>query len=366
MRWDLDTVSTFSDAEQVYYKESFTSQNSTFKAPSQSSLYRPFSLNITDSKVILSDSYNHRVLIWSDVNDFLANQNPTTLLGQNAYDENIIYSDSVSGSNLQTPQAADILGGRLFVADRNRNRVLVWNTVPTTTVAADFAYGQPDMATTSAGLSANEVRQSSEMCLSNGKFVMIDKKNSRVLIFNAPPTTNVTNADLVLGAVDMVSPGPGVANAQSFANPQAVVCSPDGKLVVSDLTYNRLLVWNTFPTSDNQAADIVVGQEDFASTGVRPDFPSARSFSGATGLTLHNGRLFLADFSANRILYWNSIPTTNDTPADGVLGQDSFTEATSGFGAGKFQEPLDMAVHNDIVFVVDSRNNRIIGLKNPE
>ena len=37
--------------------------------------------------------------------------------------------------------------GRLYVADFNNNRVLVWSSIPTTNVAATAVLGQPDMTT---------------------------------------------------------------------------------------------------------------------------------------------------------------------------------------------------------------------------
>jgi hypothetical protein len=40
-----------------------------------------------------------------------------------------------------------------------------------------------------------------------------------------------------------------------------------GKLYVADKDHNRVLIWNTLPTSDYAAADGVLGQADFTSSG---------------------------------------------------------------------------------------------------
>ena len=48
-------------------------------------------------------------------------------------------------------------------------------------------------------------------------------------------------------------------------NPTSV--TTDGtRLFVSDLGFNRVLIWNTIPTANGQAADVVVGQPDMVSS----------------------------------------------------------------------------------------------------
>ncbi len=99
-----------------------------------------------------------------------------------------------------------------------------------------------------------------------------------------------------------------------------------------DSNNNRIMIWTKFPTSNFQPANIVLGQPDFVSntrnndgTGA-PSSPSARNLFFPYVRVFSNGKqLFVADFSNNRVLVWNTFPTTNFAPADVVLGQPTFT-----------------------------------------
>ena len=108
-------------------------------------------------------------------------------------------------------------------------------------------------------------------------------------------------------------------------NPTAV--ATDGTIVaVADTDNNRVLIWNQFPTTNDQPANLVLGQ---------PDFNTVQSFAGVhnktlrgpQGVWIQNGKLFVADTQNHRVLIWNSIPTKNDQAADVVLGQKDFNSA---------------------------------------
>jgi len=49
---------------------------------------------------------------------------------------------------MRGPQGVWIQGTRLFVADTDNSRILVWNTIPTSNYqAADYVLGEPDFNT---------------------------------------------------------------------------------------------------------------------------------------------------------------------------------------------------------------------------
>ena len=50
-----------------------------------------------------------------------------------------------------------------------------------------------------------------------------------------------------------------------------------------------------------------------------------QSFRAPQGVWVQNGKLFVADTGNNRVMIWNSIPSKNNQPADLVLGQPNFT-----------------------------------------
>src|SRR5262249_47250741 len=98
----------------------------------------------------------------------------------------------------------------------------------------------------------------------------------------------------------------------------------DGKIVaVADTANNRVLIWRSIPASMGQPADIVLGQKDFTTLG--PVVVNASTFRAPHGVWIQNGKFFVADTQNNRVLIWNSIPTQNNQPADLVLGQANFT-----------------------------------------
>jgi hypothetical protein len=81
----------------------------------------------------------------------------------------------------------------------------------------------------------------------------------------------------------------------------------NGKLFVSGALNNRVLIWNTLPVG-NVPADVVVGQANFT-TGTSGT--SRTQMNQPIGIAVAGGRLILSDAVNNRVLIWNTIPTTN-------------------------------------------------------
>src|SRR5207244_4371225 len=103
------------------------------------------------------------------------------------------------------------------------------------------------------------------------------------------------------------------------------VASDGVHLAVADTNHNRVLIWNRIPTSNDAPADVVVGQPNFTSTSLPGNTPNARSMRGPQGVWIQNGRLYVADTQNNRVLIFNRIPTANGAAADVVLGQTDFS-----------------------------------------
>ena len=59
--------------------------------------------------------------------------------------------------------------------------------------------------------------------------------------------------------------------------------------------------------------------------GVADAAPTARTLYFPYFLDSNGTQLFVTDNDNHRVLIWNSIPTTNFTSANGVLGQGDFT-----------------------------------------
>jgi uncharacterized protein (TIGR03437 family) len=253
--------------------------------------YAADTLFVADANRVAADPVNHRVLIYKNLSSMLPSPTAeleytqwcpvcggtaSVVLGQPDFKETA-YSTPPAQNTVRTPTAVASDGVRLAVADTDNNRVLIWNSIPSTMQApADVVVGQPDF------------------------------KSSAVA---NPP------------------------NAASLRGPQGVWIQ-NGRLFVADTFNNRVLIWNSIPTTNGKAADVVLGQPSFNVTveaditQVTPN-PQANNMVSPTSVTSDGVRVYVADLGQNRVLIWNSIPTTNGQPADVVLGQPDMTSAIS-------------------------------------
>jgi len=157
---------------------------------------------------------------------------------------------------------------------------------------------------------------------------LADTANNRILGYRTLPAGIGARADFELGqgdasGTDFTGQAAGVGPT-SFSMPSKVSISGDGRLVVADTGNNRVLVWNVLPTG-NVAPDLVIGQPDFNSfrANQRMSTPTAFTLNAPTAAVIANGSLIVADRGNHRVLIWNAVPTAPDTPADVELGQAS-------------------------------------------
>jgi len=334
-------------------------------------------LFVADSNFIGATPNNNRIMVFNtnqipgphdDVALFPAtNSNPACplcgylaafQLGQPDFNSNAPgrnkapYPGTVNGSPgtqgyMSTPTGVATDGTVLAVADTNNNRVLIWKTVPqSSNVPPDLVLGQPDFTTLGSAdvhaQNASSMRGPQGVWIQNGKLFVADTTNNRVLIWNSIPTSNNQPADIVLGQPNFTSVGlPSQAAANNMSGPVSVT-SDGTRLYVADLGFNRVLIWNHIPTSNGQPADVVVGQPDMnsstannktklcASVGTdsngNPQYPDrcAATLDFPRYALSDGTRLFVADGGNDRVLIFNSIPTSNGASANIVLGQDDF------------------------------------------
>jgi len=249
--------------------------------------------------------------------------------------------------NNATAVASD--GIRLAVADTDNNRVLIWNSLPTkNNQNPDLVLGQPDFKTVQQQqlgvVTATAMRGPQGVWIQNNRLYVADTQNYRVLIWNTFPKTNNQAPDVVLGQPDFMhanGPTPSKvgppAAANQLLNPVAVTVD-NSHVFVADLGFNRVLIWNTTTPTTYQNADVVVGQADFigstannptvcptVATNVTTNAPCAYGLNYPRFALSDGTRLFIADGGNDRVLIYNHIPTTNGVAADNVLGQISFT-----------------------------------------
>ncbi|WMN11424.1 T9SS type A sorting domain-containing protein [Marivirga salinae] len=264
----------------------------------------------------------NRVLIWNSVptsNGTAAN----VVVGQSNF-TNTGANNGTTGLNAPDGVNFSPDGNKLIVADAGNNRILIWNSIPTTNnEPADVVLGQNNFTDNDPGLAANRFNRPTDVQItSDGKMIVTDRNNSRVLIFNKIPNTNFVDADLVIGQPDFTT-NTATASRNGLYIPWNTALSPDGKLLIADDENNRVLIYNNIPTEDGAFADVVIGQNNF--TDWVPG--STADKMNSPGITVSpSGVLAIADYRNNRVLVYNEIPISNGAPADIVLGQPNFTQ----------------------------------------
>ena len=200
--------------------------------------------------------------------------------------------------------------------------------------------------------------------VSDEHLVAADSGNHRVLIWHGVPES----ADVVLGQPDGETEGPAAAGRgpeRGMHLPTGVLVH-DGRLVVADAWHHRILVWDTVPTKNDVAPDVVIGQSDARSVEAnRGGDCCASGFYWPFGIAIIGGSFWVADTGNRRVLGWrNGIPEP-DQPADVVLGQSdaaSHSENRDGpAGADSFRWPHDIAGRDDLLLVADAGDHRVLG-----
>ncbi|MDX2008587.1 MAG: PKD domain-containing protein [Myxococcaceae bacterium] len=172
---------------------------------------------------------------------------------------------------LATAIDRSVTPNRLYVADSNNNRVLVWNNVRALQngTPPDAVLGQPTMADHQPGTSAARFRVPTAVAVdSTGRVAVNDQGNHRVLIFNAPfaPGGDLV-ADAVLGQTSFTDNRPnrdGGLSADTLWQPTTLTFTPRGSLVVGD-SGNLRLMWFDPPFFTGKAATAQFGQASFTS-----------------------------------------------------------------------------------------------------
>jgi len=178
----------------------------------------------------------------------------------------------------------------------------------------------------------------------------------------------VGRATLVLGQPDFTTTIETLPATPSALRLPTSVATDGVHVVVADTNHNRVLIWNRIPTINNQAADVVVGQENFTTSTLPGQVPTAKSMRGPQGVWIVNGKLYVADTQNNRVLIYNRIPTANGAAADVVLGQPDFTtfveqdltQQTNSAQANTLLNPVAVTSDGTRLFVTDLGHNRVL------
>lgn len=197
-------------------------------------------------------------------------------------------------------------GTRLLLADRNNNRVLVWNTLPTSNTPPDLVLGQKDFTTNNPGTGLDGLNWPVAVAADGTRVLVTDTYNDRILIWNQFPTENGQPADLELKGTG--NPHDPMADSKTMLSWPWAVWTDGTKLVVTSTGSGTVLIWNNFPTQNNQLADLIL----YAGG----DFGTPRSI-GSDGT-----HLIIGDHNAKPnnnncgTFFWKEFPTSDDQAYD--------------------------------------------------
>ncbi len=169
------------------------------------------------------------------------------------------------------------------------------------------------------------------------RLVLADTFNNRVLIWNSLPSAN-TEPDIVLGQTNFNTNNPG--DSPSQMNWPISVSLAKNKLVVTDTYNDRILIWNSFPTKNAQAADIIIKNNG------PPGQPTKNTVKWPWGIWTDGTKLAITNTGAGSVLIWNSFPASNNQSADILLT-----------GNGNFGTPRQLTSNGEF-FMVGDHNSK--------
>ena len=304
---------------------------------------------------------------------------------------------NLTQAGFTTPTAVATDGNILVVADTDDNRVLIWKSIPTSNgTNADIVLGQPDFTTITPATNNKGMRGPQGVWIQGTRLFVADTDNSRILVWNTIPTSNYQAADYVLGEPDFNTAPPNTtldlpATASNLFSPISVT-SDGQRLFVADLGHARVLIWNSIPTQTNQAADVAIGQPNLTTevdnnsaalcktngkdANGNPTYPaSCYATLSLPRYALSNGtQLFIADAGNDRVLVFNTIPTQSGQKGDEVLGQpdeftDLVTDSTNTFdpnsnvlrsSPAQIRTPMSLAWDGSNLYVSDPFDRRVL------
>ncbi len=331
-----------------------------------------------EQPLVVSDTGHHRLLLWRKCPR--VDETPADLLiGQPDF-----FSEGRNGrrdpdaSSLNVPTGVALVDGVLAVADAWNHRVLVWHTIPTrSNQPADVVLGQADFTGALANrgraeAAANTLNWCYGVAILDGRLVVADTGNRRVLVWDGIPEANGAPADLVLGQMSFTSrdEGAGVdAGPIGMRWPHSVALCRD-RLMVSDAGDNRVLVWNELPGRPGVPADFALGQTDFQSLEHNRGsyLPDAGSMNMPYGLAADDDVVLVADTANSRLLGWSADDLEFGGKARGVAAQSTFrSKGDNRWGIPERDSlcwPYWVSLHSGTAsktaVISDSGNNRVV------
>ena len=388
------------NANWVVGQETGTNPNDSFtfnaapNPPNQRSMNGPTSVtaDLIGDAIYVADTGNNRILFFnSEPIDNIADG----LIGQPDYTSNTPNHGGLSASSLDGPTGLGLdAGNRLYVADTNNNRVLLFDQINPDGVA-DEVLGQPNFVSNTAnngGVSAASLHAPRGIAVDDSylDLFIADTGNNRALQYDQPlnhPTPAIVLLDpgtiragaenfrLDIWGSGIISETIVEVNGVARTNGSAFLGFTQAQISASEvITTGQLTITLRnpapggvsapipltiyAPTLGDDQADVVLGQRGF-NTNWGPFAPlRPTTLFEPSGVVVDptTGRLFVADTGHARVLSWPSVQAQRDGgAADLVIGKPDFT--TYFYNTGLIR-PVGLALDSGgNLYVTDAQQN---------
>jgi len=265
---------------------------------SQAMLCGPTFLAIDpDDNLYVADTTNHRVLVFSSPRTTDADADD--VFGQADLFSNASNAGGLSARSLSSPAGLaidlSVFPVRLYIADGGNHRILSFENPRGSDTQADDVIGQVNFTSNASGSGVSKVSGPQGIAVDpQGNLYVADLNNSRVLLFQAPLTTDL-NADKIFGQPTPAAAGcnsSGFTSDVTLCGPRAVAVDAAGSLLVGDSGNNRLVVYlanklpraldaQLLPAPPTTAGDLQVQYDYLDADGDLEQAPQVRWFKGA-------------------------------------------------------------------------------------
>lgn len=286
-----------------------TGRNASGKV-NATTLFYPSGLWSDGKKLMVADAWNHRVLIWWEM--------PT-----------------------EDGQPADVVIGQ-----------------------PDFHHNDPNVSGIGASPSAQSLNWPYGVFSDGDQLWIADTGNRRILYYREIPRQNFTAADQVFGKSSFEERD---YDHQDPIWPYSVKVSPDGSMAVTDTQYYRVLLWKDWRSAAQRQADVIIGQSSFEGNGQNQFgwFPQANTLNWCYDSCFYRDGLWVADTGNSRVLWFDHLPESHDQAADNLLGQDDFNTGSENKNTIRSTEaslywPFQICIEGQTMVIADTGNHRII------
>lgn len=243
--------STDTAADRVVGQADFTGSacNRGLSAPSALTLCNPYGVAVSPSgDLYVSDADNNRILLYTNVLNTDATAD--AVFGQTAsFTTTTCNRGGRTENSLCTPNQlaldTSVPGLRLYVADTSNNRVLEFDNPGTTDTAADFVLGQSSFTAATCAASQTALCEPRGVAVdADGTVYVADRDGDRVVQFNSPRTTDAS-ADRIFGQSTSTGStcNAGGLGPNATCSPRGVAVDAVGSLYIADTGNHRINVY---------------------------------------------------------------------------------------------------------------------------